>query len=115
MDQLYDYIQMVKAQTGHDKVTIVPISQGGSIASAMFEYHPEVIDDLHKVLFIVPALDGSTIIGDVFNDRVNFLDSDYLYHGFLEELTLLDEHTAALIEILLRILPDEIIMSSLAG
>ena len=113
VEDLYKYIQMVKEQTGHDKVNLVPISQGGSIANGLFEYHPEVMDDLHKVLFIVPALDGSIIIGDVFNDRVTFLDSDYLYNGFLEEIRLLDEHTAHLIEILARILPDEIIMESL--
>lgn len=112
-NELYDYIQMVKRQTGHDKVNIVPISQGGTIASAMFEYHPEIKDQLHKVLFIVPALDGSTIIGDVFNGRINFLNEDFLYNGFLENLGLLDENTARLIEILLRILPDELLISGL--
>lgn len=112
-DRLYEYIQMVKEQTGHDKVNIVPISQGGTVASAMFEYHPEVMDQLHKVLFIVPALDGSTIIGDVFNDRINFLDADYLYHGFLENLGLLDKQTAKIVEIALRILPDEVLMEAL--
>lgn len=113
--ELYDYIQMVKKQTGHDKVNIVPISQGGTIASAMFEYYPEIMDQLHKVLFIVPALDGSTIIGDVFNGRVNFLNKDFLYNGFLENLGLLDENTASLIEILFRILPDELLLDALNG
>ena len=112
-NELYDYIQMVKKQTGHDKVNIVPISQGGTIASAMFEYHPEIKNELHKVLFIVPALDGSTIIGDVFNGRVNFLNKDFLYNGFLENLGLLDENTARLIEILFRILPDELLLNGL--
>ena len=112
-NELYEYIQMVKKQTGHDKVNIVPISQGGTIASAMFEYHPEIKDQLHKVLFIVPALDGSTIIGDVFNGRVNFLNKDFLYNGFLGNLGLLDANTARLIEILFRILPDELLLSGL--
>lgn len=112
-NELYDYIQMVKKQTGHSKVNLVPISQGGSIFNALMDYKPEIMDQLHKVLFIVPALDGSTIIGDVFNGRINFLKKDYLYNGFLEELRLLDEHTAHLIEILVRILPDEIVIDSL--
>lgn len=112
-NELYEYIQMVKRQTGHDKINLVPISQGGTLASAMFEYHPEIMDDLHKVIFIVPALDGSTIIGDVFNGRINFLDKEYLYNGFLENLGLLDENTARLVEILLRILPDELLMKGL--
>lgn len=71
------------------------------------------MDSLHKVIYIVPAIDGSNIIGDVFTDRINFLNKDYLYNGFLEELTLLDEWTARLIEILMRIFLDEIIMASL--
>lgn len=111
VDELYDFIQMVKAQTHHDKVNLVPLSQGGTLFSGLIEYYPEVADDLHKVILVVPALDGSLIIGDIFNDRLSFKDPDYLYNGFLENLGLLDEFTARLIEIALRILPDEVIMS----
>lgn len=111
--ELYDFIQLVKKQTGHDKVNLVPLSQGASIVSALLDYKPEVMDELHKVIFVVPALDGSTIIGDVFNDRVSFLNKDYLYNGFLGELGLLDKGTAALVEVALRILPDEVIMAVL--
>ncbi len=113
VNELYDYIQMVKKQTGHDKVTLIPLSQGASIVSAMLEYKPEVKDELHKIIFVVPALDGSTIIGDVFNGRISFLDKEYVYNGFLGELGLLDKGTAALIEMLFRILPDEVLMSVL--
>lgn len=113
--ELYDYIQMVKEQTGHDKVNIVPISQGGTLASAMFQYKPEIYDDLHKVIFIVPCLDGSTIIGDVFNDRINFLKPEYLYNGFLEESRLLDKNTAKLIEVVARIIPDDVLVGALSG
>lgn len=113
VDELYDYIQMVKKQTGHDKVNLVPLSQGGTLTSGLIEYYPDIADDLHKVIFVVPALDGSTIIGDVFNGRISFLDADYLYNGFLGELGLLDEGTARMIEVLLRILPDEILLTSL--
>lgn len=114
-DELYDFIQMVKARTGHDKVNLVPLSQGASVTSAMIDYHPEIRDQLHKILFVVPALDGSKIIGDVFNNRITFLNTDYLYSGFLEDIRLLDEHTARLIEIAARILPDEVIGKVLAA
>ncbi|MBR1811627.1 MAG: hypothetical protein IJ766_08290 [Clostridia bacterium] len=113
VNELYTYIQMVKVQTGHRKVNLVPLSQGGTVVSAMLDYYPQVSADLHKVLFVVPALDGSKLIGDVFNDRITFLDSDYLYHGFLEDMRLLDEKTAGLIEVLLRLLPDSVIINSL--
>lgn len=113
VNELYDYIQLVKKQTGHDKVNLVPLSQGASLASAMLEYYPEVSDELHKIIFVVPALDGSTIIGDVFNDRISFLNPEYLYNGFFGQLGLLDAETAAMIEVALRILPDEVLMSCL--
>lgn len=111
--ELFDYIHMVMEQTGHNKVNLVPISQGGTFANAIFEYYPEVMDLIHKVLYIVPALDGSTIIGDVFNDRITFLDPDYLYHGFLENSGLLDKGTSKMIEVLLRIFPDEVLSKAL--
>ena len=104
---------MVMEQTGHNKVNLVPISQGGTFANAIFEYHPDIMDVLHKVIYIVPALDGSTIIGDVFNARINFLNPDYLYHGFLENSGLMDKGTARMIEVIARILPDEVLMSAL--
>ncbi len=111
--ELYDYIHMVMEQTGHSKINLVPISQGGTFANAIFEYHPDIMDVIHKVLYIVPALDGSTIIGDVFNGRITFLDPDYLYHGFLENSGLLDKGTSRMIEVLLRIFPDEVLAKAL--
>ena len=113
VEELYDFIQMVKEQTGHDQVTLIPLSQGATVASALLDYHPEVMDEIHKIIFVVPALDGSSLIGDVFNGRISFLNKEYVYNGFLGELGLLDKGTAALIEILLRILPDEVLMSAL--
>lgn len=111
--ELYDFIQLVKAQTGHSQVNLVPLSQGGSIVSAMLDYTPQVMDELHKVIFVVPALDGSMIVGDVFNDNITFLDNEYLYHGFLENIRLLDQPTAGLIELAARIIPDDILMTAL--
>ncbi len=107
--ELYDYIQMVKQQTGHDKVTLIPLSQGGTLMSGMLEYYPDITDSIHKVIYVVPAIDGSTIIGDVFNDRVTFTDPKYLLNGFLGNSGLMDSETAALIEIVARILPDEVL------
>lgn len=113
VDELYEFIKLVKEQTGHEIINLVPISQGGTIANGLFEYYPDVMDCLHKVIYIVPALDGSTIIGDVFNDRITFTDAEYLYNGFLGESRLLDEGTARLIEVVARILPDEVFTTAL--
>ena len=105
--ELYDFIQMVKEETGHDKVNIVPISMGGSIANGLLDYFPEVMDDLNKVVYIVPALNGSTIVGDLFNMNLSFFDKEFLYNGFLE--TLMDEEEGRMIEVIARILPDEVL------
>lgn len=111
VDELYDYIQMVKEETGHDKVNIVPISMGGSVANGLFEYYPEVKDDIAKVVYIVPALNGSTIVGDLYTKNFTFFDTEFLYNGFLE--TLMDEEEGRMIEVIARILPDEVLESAL--
>ena len=114
--ELYDYIQMVKKETGHDKVNIVPISMGGSIANGLLEYYPDVKNDLAKVVYIVPALNGSTIVGDLYTKNFTFFDTDFLYNGFLE--TLMDEEEARMIEVIARIIPDEVLegaLQSVAG
>ena len=111
VNELYDFIQMVKRETGHDKVNIVPISMGGSVANGLLEYHPDVMDDLNKVVYIVPALDGSTIVGDLLAKDLTFLDKDFLFNGFLE--TLMDEDEARMIEVIARIIPDDVLLKGL--
>ena len=111
VNELYDFIQMVKKETGHDKVNIVPISMGGSVANGLLEYHPDVMDDLNKVVYIVPALDGSTIVGDLLSKDLTFLDKDFLFNGFLE--TLMDEDEARMIEVIARIIPDDVLLKGL--
>ncbi len=109
--ELYDFIQMVKAETGHDKVNIVPISMGGSVANGLFEYYPQVVNDLNRVVYIVPALNGSSIVGDLYTKNLAFFDTEFLYNGFLEAL--MDEEDARMIEVIARILPDEVLSSVL--
>ena len=111
VDELYAFIQQVKKETGHDKVNIVPISMGGTVANGLLDYYPEVVNDLNKVVYIVPALNGSTIVGDVMTKNIAFLDKDYLYNGFLEGL--MDEEDARMIEVIARILPDELLVKAL--
>ncbi len=111
VNELYQFIQMVKEETGHDKVNIVPISMGGTMANGLFEYYPEVKNDINKVVYIVPALDGSTIVGDLLSKDLTFLDKEFLYNGFLG--TLMDAEDAAMIEVIARILPDDVLLGAL--
>ncbi len=109
--ELYDFIQQVKAETGHDKVNIVPISMGGTVANGLLEYYPEIYKDLNKIVYIVPALDGSTIVGDVYTKNLTFLNKEYLFNGFLEGL--MDEEEARMIEVIARIIPDDLLTKCL--
>lgn len=111
VDELYQFIQQVKQETGHNKVNLVPISLGGTIANGLLEYYPNVYQELNKVIYIVPALDGSSIVGDVYKKDLTFLDKEQLYHSFLERL--MEESQAKLIEIAFRLFPDEVLMSFL--
>lgn len=114
VDRLYKYIEMVKAETGHSKVNLVPISMGGAISNGLLEWYngtyegkPSVYESINRIVYIVPALNGSSIVGDVLKKDITFLNMDYLYNGFLEEL--MDPDEARWIEVALRILPDEVI------
>ncbi|NLA77161.1 MAG: hypothetical protein GX851_04945 [Clostridiales bacterium] len=111
-EELYAYIQMVKAQTGHDKVNIVPISLGGTIANALFYlYADELKDDLNRVVFIVPALDGSKIVSDVYGLNLSTED-EMLYSGLIPSL-MPDDYLAYVINMAIRILPKQVLADTL--
>ena len=111
IEGLYKYIQLVKRQTGKDKVNIIPISMGGAIFNGLMELHPEVADDLHRIIFVVPALNGSLIVSDIDQKQLTFLNADYLYSEFFDGI--LDETTASAIEVAIRVLPKDVLMSTL--
>lgn len=111
IEDLYDFIQLVKQQTGKSKVNIIPISMGGALFGGLMELHPEVADDLHRIVFVVPALNGSLIVSDIYQRQLTFLDADYLYSDFLDGI--LGETNASAIEIAIRVLPKDVLMASL--
>ena len=114
-DELYAFIQQVKRETGHDKVNLVPISQGGSIANELMErYRDELAQDLHRLIFIVPALDGSYIIGKIFSD--GFVKEDEtLYRDMLPRLLKDDDQkaTAYALNLAIRLLPKQTVYNIL--
>lgn len=107
--ELYDFIQFVKADSGSDKVNIVPISQGGSVANALLQIYADngrsVAEDIHRILYIVPALDGSILVGEIY--QYGLLDDSYeLYNTMFPALMGEDDMMSYLINIILRILPN---------
>ncbi len=104
--ELYAYIQQVKRETGHDKINLVPISLGGTIANALLEFHEEVYDDLNRVVYVVPALDGSRIVGDIYTGNLSF-DDISLYKNMFPSFS--SGYTGYLMNILIRFLPKEVV------
>ena len=93
-DQLYDFIRQVKRETGHDKINLVPISQGGSIANELMErYRDELARDLDRLVFIVPALDGSDVLGRIFSR--GFVKEDETLYRDLFPILMKDEDQKA--------------------
>lgn len=107
---LYDLIQTAKAETGHDKVNLVPISQGGSLFTALVQVYRDkgenLADDLNRVCYIVPAADGAAVLGDIYH--YGLLDDNEALYGYMFP-SLLDEDQewlAYLINLILRIIPN---------
>ncbi len=108
-NELYEYIQYVKERTGYDKVNLVPVSQGGSIANALLEMYAEkdipLSTDIDRIVYVVPALDGSTLVGEVY--EFGLLDDDYeVYCEMLPALLGEDNVLSYLINVILRIMPN---------
>ncbi len=108
--ELYELIQIAKAETGHDKVNLVPISQGGSVENALMQYYIDngysFEEDVNRVCYVVPAADGAAVLGDIYH--YGLLDDDQALYNYMFPSLLDDEqqYLAYLINLILRILPN---------
>ena len=109
-NDLYDLIQIAKEETGHDKVNLVPLSQGGSVENALMQLYidkgEEFADDVNRVCYVVPAADGACILGDIY--RYGFIDDPEALYGYMIPSLLGEEqeYLAYIINILLRLFPE---------
>ncbi len=114
-DDLAEYIRMVKEQTGHDKVSLLPISLGGTILTAYLEKYGH--GELDQIVNAVACLDGTDIVADFFA-REWRLDDGYLYHQFMTNIFAESEGkptTGYLINTLLHIMPRSGVDAFLSG
>ncbi len=106
--ELYDFIQFVKEDAKSDKVNIVPISQGGSVANALMQIYADnersVAEDINRIIYVVPALDGSILIGEIY--QYGLLDGEELYTTMLPALMGEEDMVSYLINVVLRIMPN---------
>ena len=82
VELLHDYIAMVKEKTGHDKVNLIAISLGGTIVTQYLDKY--VSDgDIHRVIGIVPAFNGSTVFPDIVSKNIDLKNYDSLFINLL--------------------------------
>lgn len=115
-EKLHHYIHdVVLPKSPNGQVKICPISLGGTIAINYLETYPEDYELIKKMVFVIPAIDGSDIIGDLFTGNLSvFYDDHTLYEDLL--VTLLGETPLAyFLNMVLRILPDDVLKSALGG
>ncbi len=115
-EKLHHYIHdVVLPKSPNGQVKLCHISLGGTIAINYLETYPEDYELIKKMVFVIPAIDGSDIIGDLFTSNLSvFYDDNTLYEDLL--VTLLGETPLAyLLNIVLRILPDDVLKSALYG
>lgn len=113
---LHEYIRnIVLPQTGAKQVAICPISLGGTIAIKYLQDYPEDYKLLKRVLFFVPAIDGSDIVGDILTYNLSVFDDDETLYGSLMPKLLGDSYLAYLLNMVLRILPSDVLKSGLRG
>ncbi len=108
-ERLDEFVQFVKEDSGYDKVNIVPISQGGSVFNALMQIYEDegrsLADDFEKIVFAVPALNGSTLVGEILEFGLADDDKD-IYRDMLPALLGTEDVLGYLINILLRFFPN---------
>ncbi len=115
-EKLHHYIHdVVLPNSPNGQVKLCPISLGGTIAINYLETYPEDYELIKKMVFVIPAIGGSDIIGDLLTGNLSvFYDDNTLYEELL--VTLLGETPLAyLLNMVLRILPDDVLKSALGG
>ena len=78
--ELDEYIDMVKKQTGHDKVDLLPVSLGGTILTAYLDAYGH--KDINSIVGVVACLNGTDIVADLMARDFNISD-EYLHHEYI--------------------------------
>ena len=108
-NELYDLIQIAKSEHNGKKVNLAPVSQGGSLFNALMQIYKDkgenIADDVNRVCMIIPAADGTAILGDIY--RYGLIDDPaVLYDYMLPNLIGENKWFSYAINLALRFLPN---------
>lgn len=114
---LNDYVEnIVKPQTGADKVNLVFISLGGTVSTAFFDLYGDSpqMQSIHKIIFANSALDGSYLLSDILYADLNLYDKNFICTKLLPDLFTMNYSLAKsytwlgyMLGIFLRLLPEK--------
>ena len=112
VEELYQLIQDILAKHGTDKINVIPISLGGTVMNGLVEYYKDrnIYKQLNNVVYVIAALDGSNIVGDLFT-RQFATDNESLYRTMLPGLV--EGYLGYLLNIAIRLLPKRLVMKVL--
>lgn len=68
--ELEEFIENVRKTTGSEKVDLLPYSLGGPLSLAYFHMYGDK-NEVRRLLYMVPALDGSELISDIMDRKVD--------------------------------------------
>ncbi len=106
-DGLDDFItNVVKKETGADKVILVPMSMGATVTSAYLARHGEK-QDVKKVISIVGAWNGSDVFADLLELKYTDKAPELLYNGIIAGLV--GDPYGNLVNIALRLFPKPVL------
>ncbi len=101
-EQLTDFVNYVKAQTGHDKVSFIGFSLGSAILNAYLYTLNGDYSGIESVIMEVAGCNGVSCTGDPFSGAIGF-DSTALVR-FLDENVLAQDGFSGLVSIVLAAL-----------
>ena len=109
---LAEYIDYVREKTGHDRVSLVNVSLGGTVFAAYIEAYGH--DKLDQVVNVVSSINGTSMFADLFAMDVD-QDPAFLYHHWLpvlmEEISVAQGWDASIghaVSLLARTLPNDV-------
>jgi len=109
--ELYKLINGILMKHNTGKVNIVPISLGGTIMNSLVEqYKTDIAGKLNNVVYVIAALDGSNIAGDLITRQLA-LDNESLYRTMLPGL--IDGYMGHLLNVVIRMMPKRLVMKVL--
>jgi len=73
IDALHEFIQEIKAESGHEKVSLFAVSYGGQLATAYFTYYGGA--DIDRAVLHSPAIRGTELMAELLDNEELTLDA----------------------------------------